>query len=423
LAGSGNPGLSFLSFECIMRRERTVKLLLVIVSTLLTLVALEVVARVLRSLRGGGKEAEEFKVYMEYDPLLGWRKIPQAKALFHRREYRVEIAMNSLGLRDPERGYQAPAGTLRLLALGDSFLEAHTVELPQMVSQVLERSLRSRGCPAEVVNGGTAGYSTDQEYLFYTSEGVKYSPRIVLLFLFYNDIVYNDRQDYNGRPKPIFQKQPGGLELHRYPVKRLPPMKPPPDELDPGDEPGRSALFDWVRERLWYGAPRAYGALARLGLWRPMPRVPVRLFLRVYQRGPIEPIEQAWDKTADILEEFDRAVSANGARFLCLYVPSYMEIDDRSWELTRALYDMRPDEWDRNLVAERLRDISRQRGFAFLDLTPALREADRGLWRRTYFPMDGHWTSWGHEVAAGAVSSFLAEHSWISCGADGGSPH
>src|SRR5262249_39056059 len=154
------------------------------------------------------------------DPILGWAKRPGARTVYRRREYTVELAVNSKGLRDVDRGYDAPPGTLRLLALGDSFVEGYTVPLAQTVTQVLERRLDGEGCRAEVINGGTSGYSTDQELLFYRGEGVRYSPRIVLLFFHYNDVLYNDRQEYYGTPKPIFEMGGGVLRVHQIPVRR-----------------------------------------------------------------------------------------------------------------------------------------------------------------------------------------------------------
>src|SRR5262245_46378812 len=153
--------------------DRLKEVALALAATAVTLLGLE---GVLRLAEGPSAPGTTFADYSEYDPLLGWRKRAGARLTFHRSEYSVDFALNSHGLRDPERGYQAPPGTTRVLALGDSFVEGFGVPLGQTVTQVLESTLRGSGCPVEVVNGATTGYSTDQEYLFYQTEGARYSP-------------------------------------------------------------------------------------------------------------------------------------------------------------------------------------------------------------------------------------------------------
>jgi lysophospholipase L1-like esterase len=390
--------------------QRSAPLLLAVASTLLTLLVLELAARLVRRADGGGKEASEVGRYHEYDPILGWSKTPGARAVYRRREYTVEVTINRHGLRDPERGYDAPPGTTRILALGDSFIEGYTVALPRTVTQVLESSLNGAGCPAQVINGGTAGYSNDQELLFYETEGHRYAPQVVVLFFHYNDVVYNDRQDYFGAPKPIFQMGEGALCIHRVPVRRPAgrvALEPAAETPESG-----SALLEWVRERLWYGAPGAYDVAARFGLWEPMPRMGTRLELRVYERRRVEPVEDAWAKTAAILAALGEQARSRGARLLVAYIPSRLEIDDRTWRLTRRLYGWDETGWDRGRVAQRVKEIGTQAGIPVLDLTDPLRRADESE-GRTYFTYDGHWTAIGHRVAAREVQRFLAARGWL----------
>lgn len=394
-------------------RQRLAPLVLVLVSTLLSLLVLEAVVRILRRGQGGGKEEAEILRYTEYDPILGWRKIPGASVVYNRREYEVEVAINGLGLRDVERGYQARPGTTRILALGDSFIEGYTVPLPQTATQVLESSLARAGCGAEVINAGTAGYSTDQELLFYETEGHRYAPGVVVLFFYYNDVVYNDRQEFFGAPKPVFEMGEGRLCIHRLPVKEpTAPLRPEPPR-DAEDRSG-SALVEWVRERLWYGAPAAHDLLARLRLWRPMPRVPTRLELRVYERRRVEEIEDAWTKTAAIVRALDGEARSRSARLLLVHVPSRLEIDDRTWRLSRKLYGWDEAGWDRGRVAQRLKEIAAQAGIPLLDLTEPLRRANQGWGARPYFIYDGHWSPLGHRVVAGEVERFLAGQGWLA---------
>jgi len=76
---------------------------LAFLSVAVGLLALEAAARLTQQFWGGGKESGEQPHYVEYDPLLGWRKRPGARVTYRRREFTVDVAINSHGLRDVER--------------------------------------------------------------------------------------------------------------------------------------------------------------------------------------------------------------------------------------------------------------------------------------------------------------------------------
>lgn len=398
-------------------RRITSNFVVLALTSALCLGALELGARWILATRGGGKEALESRGYSEYDPLLGWHKRPGARVTYHRREYTTEVAINSHGLRDAERDYVVPPGTCRVLAVGDSFVEAYTVAVEDGVARQLEGRLTKAARPVEVLNGGTLGYSTDQELLFYRSEGQRYGARLVLLFFHYNDIVYNDRQDYFGQAKPIFEQRPEGLHVHRFPVRPREASDAPPPAATAEEHHG-SALKELLSDFLWLRAPRAYAALTRVKLLEPITPRSARLELRVYERREIPEIEQAWDKTAAILRTFAHETSTNGERFLVVYVPSRLEVQDESWQATRLMYGLGPDDWDRRHVIDHLQKLGTQDGYPVLDLTPPLRASDRGIRGRPYFEADNHWNAQGHAVAATAIEAFLAQAGWLSaCGA------
>ena len=374
----------------------------------LTLLALEAFAR-LQAPRGRGKEERTIALYTEHDPLLGWRKRPGARATFHRREYTVEVQINSHGLRDVERDYESNA--FRLLALGDSFVEGYSVPLEATVTRVLEASLSRPDCPIEALNGGSAGWSTDQELLFYRSEGVRYGPKIVALFFYFNDVLYNDCDVYFGSPKPRLAVAPDGrLKLTGVPVPSPPTRagEEPPGEPEP--ERG-SALLSFTARRLRIGAPRVFNRLAVLGLWRPVRSIPVLDELLVYKRRPPPKIRAAWRTTSAILHGLAREVREHGARLVVVYVPCRMEINDRDWELTQLKFGIDPDHWDRGAVIASLREALAP-DVPLLDLTPALRRVE-GFFSGPYYVDDGHWNPLGHQVAAAELESFLRREAWL----------
>lgn len=393
-------------------RSLVVNLATALVALALTLLGIEVAVRIALRDRGG-KERDEQSLYTDHDPRLGWRKRPGAHVTYRRQEYTVEVAINRHGLRDKEREYARPGGGYRILALGDSMVEGYTVPLEKTLTQVLERSLSARAtCPVEVINGGTLAYSTDQEYLFYLDEGSRFSADLVVLFVYYNDIFSNTLPKYWGSPKPLLAVKDGTLAISNYPVPE--PYRGPAGKA-PAGSPGGSMAWKWARERLARGAPRAFNALAALGLWEPLggERIEIDDQLRVYKRRRQPLVEAAWELTDAILRALAREVRGRGARFLVVHVPARFEVSDRDWELTRLQFDLDEKVWDRGLVAERLAEIGAAAGFDVLDLTPALRRSARELFGEPYFLYDGHWNARGHSAVAGAIEAYLREKGWL----------
>lgn len=390
-------------------RELAINLGLAAVSIGLCLGALEVAARVVVANRKPGKEVRVRRLYNDADPVLGWRKRPGARVTYDRPEFTVEVVMNSHGQRDRERTWQRPAGGFRVLALGDSFLEGYTVPLAETLTQQLEARLAGPRCAPlpEVLNAGTAGYSTDQLYLWYRDEGHRYGAQVVLLFVYYNDILYNARENNLGLPKPLLSFRGGTPFVRNAPVPPAPePPPPPPATAGP---PPPSVALDLLGDRLERSAPRVYNALAATGLWPPTRRIPPLPEMRAYAARPDAELRQAWRATQGIVLHLRDEARRHGARLALVHVPSRLEISDSAWELTTWRYGLAPGEWQRDAVARRLREIADVAEIPFLDPTPQLREAE-GFFRKAYLPLDGHWNARGHAVAAAASEALLRGH-------------
>lgn len=103
-----------------------------------------------------------------------------------------EFITNGRGLRDRrEFAYAKPAGTLRVLAIGDSHTQGYEVRQDATFSAVLERYLRHHGVRAEVLNAGVSGYSNAEELAYLENEGYRYHPDVVVLGFYGNDFEDN----------------------------------------------------------------------------------------------------------------------------------------------------------------------------------------------------------------------------------------
>jgi lysophospholipase L1-like esterase len=122
-----------------------------------------------------------------------------------------EFVTNNRGFRDTrDFPYAKPAGTLRVLSLGDSHTQGYEVHQDATFSAVLERYLRSHGTRAEVLNAGVSGFSTAEELAFLENEGYKYQPDVVVLAFYANDFEDNLKADLFGLDKS------GGLVEHKH---------------------------------------------------------------------------------------------------------------------------------------------------------------------------------------------------------------
>jgi lysophospholipase L1-like esterase len=103
----------------------------------------------------------------------------------------VTVSINSFGLRDREFSREKPAGTCRVLMLGDSTTLGWGVPVEQTVAKILERKLNPSsvsGCGRfEVLNGGVGNYGTVQEVAQYRNRDRFFKPDLVILEYFIND--------------------------------------------------------------------------------------------------------------------------------------------------------------------------------------------------------------------------------------------
>ncbi|MBK8097228.1 MAG: SGNH/GDSL hydrolase family protein [Planctomycetes bacterium] len=99
------------------------------------------------------------------------------------------IKTNALGFRGPEIAVPKPAGTFRIVVLGDSVAFGWGVDDEVTFLRRLERELNARGgTRIEVVNTGHNMYDSMQQAALLRDEGMALQPDLVLLVYVVNDI-------------------------------------------------------------------------------------------------------------------------------------------------------------------------------------------------------------------------------------------
>ena len=345
-----------------------------------------------------------------YDPELGWSKEPNRTVHHRTREFQVVESTNEQGLRGPSIPFEKPPDVCRVLLLGDSFLEGYTVSFEDLVSERLRRKLQERDTSrVEVVNGGTVGYATDQELLFYRRDGRRYRPDATVLLFYVNDVWFNASERYWRGSKPRFVLENGEIELVNHPV-------PPPDpEQFAYAVSGGRGFTRFVRQAdAWMGARSAFYRLARAsvtdsdlarrwliragfadvpGEWKP------------WKKRPSPDIEEAWSVTEALLVRLRDEVEADGSSFTIFHVPSRAAVDAESWRQLRYAYAMTDEDWDPSHDAKRLDEICSEHEIDCIIALDEFRDEAKG--GPLYFREDAHWTPAGHDLAARLIADRL----------------
>ena len=363
------------------------------------------------------------KLFCEYDPVLGWCKTPGKQGWIKKKEYRVFEKINSKGLRGPECPYKKPEGEFRILVLGDSFVEGYFISLDELFLHRLEDALNGRGDSRRyrVLNGGTGGYSSDQELLFFENEGHKYEPDLVLLVVCYNDIWYNTQDRYSSSRdswfKPLFKLDGDRLVLTNVPLPETKPT-PPPTQMKLTLKRWlntNSIIYSFVRKKLkrisWLNNAAIRMRLAReeapsktvAGNANAVKVVSTPSHLQVF-RDPSPPqMQKAWETTEALLRELKRQVEAAGARLIILYAPIKGSVQwEETAEATKREYgltDLDKPSRDLELLCNKL-------SLGYIDPTDSFRQEMQKCGEHLYYEVDGHWNARGNEV----VARILLEH-------------
>ncbi len=184
-----------------MSREWLFRTLLVLGSLLLAFVVLESACRLLGLGRPNPHATGDRGLFVAHpDPKISYCLKPG----FSGSVYGSHVEINSRNLREPESlTYQPPAGVQRILCLGDSVVFGFGVAREDAFPSVLQDLLNQNTQQSiETINTGVPGYNTVQETRFLETEGQRYQPDLVLLFLVANDPESIRRLDQDGHLLP-----------------------------------------------------------------------------------------------------------------------------------------------------------------------------------------------------------------------------
>ncbi|HEY8154893.1 MAG TPA: SGNH/GDSL hydrolase family protein [Myxococcota bacterium] len=299
------------------------------------------------------------------DPELGWKHQPGTHTWGGSR-----ITINAQGLRGPELPLAKPAGSFRILWLGDSVLIGDKVaDDDRIFPQLVAKRLASSGSAGvETVNAGVSGYSPWQEAAYLEKEGLRYGPDLIVVVFTLNDVTEPLELSRFGGPGE-------GWQLGHSSASRLKHLL------------RQSSIFHFGRKllgRLRFGADSRTGA-----------REVEVLGVRSLVEAPDTPrVREAW---AVALADLGRILDTGKAHGISVVLVA----SPFAFQLAEPALPPVPQ--------ETLARWARERGVPLFDLLPPLRAiaSENGLSSDDLFIDHCHYTVTGHEWVSRLVGDWL----------------
>lgn len=377
------------------------RLLVVLFGLILPFLLLEASLRLLGPWPPGGYDTG---AYIERDEQLGHFHVRGYEGWMKAREFTTFIKISPLGLRDRRTTYEKPAGTFRILLIGDSFLEGVQVPQSEGVAERLEALLNQDGSrQIDVINAGVAAFGTAQELLLYENDLYQYQPdMVVLMFYVGNDVKNNSHLlEIPGGKKELALKP--YFDLDRDGALVLIPG-PPPKPQNPAIGVLRHCCWSY---NMLEG--NVFGMLGEAYHREDIEvvggaRVPFR---DIYDTSLDSSWRRAWRITEALLARLQSGTQAQGAPLVLVGVPDWRALNNETFRHT-ILGDGRRDHGaSPDAPTNRLGEIAERLGAPYVNLLPTFQtETERGT-GPFYLPLDGHWNSDGHALAARALADAL----------------
>lgn len=343
--------------------------------------------------------------FMFWDPLIGPRRTPnQSGRYLFGKEIDSRYRFNSQGWNSlHEYIGNKPKGTRRVCLIGDSFVEALSVDVDKTMAADAEKIMSRPDRPVEWYAFGNSGWGTSHEYLAFHHYALDFKPDAVVLLFICNDP--GDTSPYLTRQEPWMAKF--SLDDNGN------PLYSPPAEYVP------SAMKRWF----------ARSALVRYlmiqkGLFTPRATVPTgQMSVREFagtgkdDSGDLSPqqrVDKSWELIGKLLDKTRRECEARGAVFLLVFQGHRWEIEAAA---TGKTYMAPAKEVDPYCQNERINDMGRQYleplakklGLNYLDLTDSMTAGVKIAGKRHNYSDDAHFNELGHRIAAEAISQKLED--------------
>ncbi|HEU4683870.1 MAG TPA: hypothetical protein VFS39_05145 [Nitrospira sp.] len=337
----------------------------------------------------------------------------------------VRIITNSKGFRnDREFDHYVPPGTMRILFLGDSYVDGMRTDQRDTIGYQLEQrlNLKATGSNKDRYEVMISGHNNPTNAWYYYQEfGHHYHPQIVILGVTLgNDLTWHS---YRSTFQPMVNsKGEAMLAWNGKLVQSQSASSYLPKEayIDPSaylffkriESRLRSTLHDLFPQWGGYLIPAAtYPAINDR---RQVDMEDFSTSLGLFYQPVLPHIEQQYVNFAEVITGFKSMVENHGASFIIVLFPTRLQASAKEWQLFLKFYFLESSKFDLSYPNQRILELCKNESLHCIDLLPAFKAHYDLGGLPLYRPHgDMHMNETGQRISADEIFSFL-RHSLLN---------
>lgn len=323
-------------------------------------------------------------------------------------EYDVAVSINNYGFRGRDMTVAKPKGTIRILAVGDSFTFGVGAEDARTIPALLEERLNEEAWRVEVINAGFGNYSPILHYLKIRDEYLEFNPDIVMLFYDFSDLA----DDWRGERHLVYDSSGAikGCDLTYVNGRR--------DWWAWARM--HSRLLSYIHNKFFrtidkirilglkgYIEAKVKGKRAKsLIVTKDTPELETIKYdgyLMIRGRGKLPEIKKYFAVSEKYLDLIKETLDKRGIQMILVIYPYGIHVGPDQWGTGRTFWGFEKGKVYGDYYAfDLLEDYAKRSRVPCINLLPAfLKEKDR----RLFFDWDGHFTPEANEIAAGEIAA------------------
>ena len=327
---------------------------------------------------------------------------PNIASVLRRQEFITHVKINSQGLRDKEYGLKKPDNTVRIAAVGDSFVFGFGVNLNETMVKILESKLNSglskkSGINYEVMNFGVSAYGTEQEYILIKNKVINYSPDIIILAFVSNDFKEN-------------------VKFNLFDVKNDALIRNPPQKI--------TSLLKLRNYISWHSHlyslvyfsiidnQKLRDFFIKAKLLNPPYKNPDTDFdSLIYLNSKNQDFDYAVNQTLFLLNTINNITKKNNVELAIFLVPTREQVDNNKMKDYINNNNLPFEKLNTTKVQEIIRALQKE-NVIIIDPLDIFKKYNTN--NTFYYNIDGHWNTKGHQFAADVLYEKLINMGIVS---------